>query len=225
MKAMILAAGRGERMGALTATTPKPLLPVAGKPLIVWQIERLKAAGFVELVINTGYLGAQIEAALGNGSGLGVAIRYSGEPQQPLGTGRGIQRALPLLGETPFIVVNSDVWCDFPLASLREQPVDRAHLVLVPNPAHHPEGDFALAGSQVRNRGDRTLTYGGIALLQPALFDGRTERAFELAPLLREAAHAGRVSGERFDGPWVDVGTPERLAQVRERQRAPGKAQ
>ncbi len=214
MKAMILAAGRGERMGELTANTPKPLLPVAGKPLILWQIERLKTAGFVDLVINTGYLGERIEALLGDGSGLAVSVRYSGEPQTPLGTGRGIQKALPLLGETPFLVVNADVWCDFPLASLRERPAGLAHLVLVPNPDHHAAGDFALAGERVCNDGPEPLTYAGIAVLRPALFDGTEEPAFELAPLLRRAADAGRVSGQRYDGTWVDVGTPQRLTEV-----------
>ena len=218
MKAMILAAGRGERMGKLTANLPKPLLPVAGKPLILWQIERLKAAGFVDLVINIGYLGERIEAALGSGSDLGVVIQYSREPAQPLGTGRGIQKALPLLGEGPFLLMNADLWCEFPLAGLRCRPVDLAHLVLVPNPAHHAAGDFALIGSKVHNHGDQMLTYGGIALLQPTLFDGQAATAFELGPLLRQAAGAGRVSGERFNGIWVDVGTPERLIQVRAQQ-------
>lgn len=214
MKAMILAAGRGERMGELTANTPKPLLPVAGRPLIVWQIERLQAAGFVDLVINTGYLGARIETALGDGAALGVTIHYSAEPEQPLGTGRGIQKALPLLGTAPFLLVNADVWCDFPLAALRERPVDLAHLLLTANPAHHRGGDFALANGKVLNRGAPLLTYAGIALLHPGLFDGIAQPAFELAPLLRKAADSGRVSAERYDGTWVDVGTPQRLTEV-----------
>ena len=212
---MILAAGRGERMGRLTADTPKPLLEVADKSLIALQIERLASAGFRELVINTGYLGERVAAVLGDGSRLDVHIQYSPEPMQPLGTGRGIQKALPLLGDDPFMVCNADVWTEYPFQQLRDRMPDLAHLVLVPNPSHHLAGDFALCNEKVTATGNNQLTYAGIAVLRPELFANATADAFELAPLLRQAAGAARVTGERFDGAWIDVGTPERLAELR----------
>lgn len=215
MKAMILAAGKGERLRPLTLHTPKPLVRAGGVPLIEYHVRALAAAGFTELVINHAWLGEQIEAYLGNGERFGVSIAWSPEGE-PLETGGGIQRALPLLGTEPFAVVNGDIWADYDFAQLRQPLVGQAHLVLVPNPAHHPAGDFRLHGGQVSDAGPGadTLTYSGICVLSPALFEGCQPGAFKLAPLLRKAMAAGRVTGERFLGRWVDVGTHERLAEV-----------
>ncbi|MTW22158.1 N-acetylmuramate alpha-1-phosphate uridylyltransferase MurU [Allochromatium palmeri] len=213
MKAMILAAGRGERMRPLTDHTPKPLLQAGGKPLIQHHIERLAAAGLRELVINHAHLGQQIEAALGDGSAFGVEIRYSPEAQA-LETGGGIFQALPLLGAEPFLVVNGDVWTDVDLGGLTISAGDLAHLVLVDNPPHNPEGDFALSDGRVRSEGRPRLTFSGIGLYRPELFDGQTPGAFPLAPLLRQAMANGRVGGRHHDGHWFDIGTPERLAAL-----------
>lgn len=214
MKAMILAAGRGERMRPLTDRTPKPLLRVAGRPLIEYHLRGLAAAGVDDIVINLSHLAAQVEQALGDGGRFGVRIRYCHEGDPPLETGGGILHALPMLGDQPFVVINGDVWTDFPFAALcqRELP-GLAHLVLVDNPEHHPEGDFVLEGSQVLADADApALTFSGIGLYSPRLFDGCGAGRFPLAPLLRRAMESGRVSGERYGGRWLDVGTPERLA-------------
>ena len=220
MKAMILAAGRGERMRPLTDTCPKPLLRAGGKPLITWHIERLRQAGITELVINHAHLGHMIEAALGDGSPLGVSIRYSAEVNA-LETAGGIRQALPLLGDEPFIVINGDVFCDADLAQLRHSASlldaagDLAHLLLVANPAHHPEGDFALDGSRVSAQGPTRLTFSGIGAYHPQLFSALSAgEPAKLAPLLRTAMDEGRVSGKLHAGCWVDVGTPERLAEL-----------
>ncbi|MFI8373387.1 N-acetylmuramate alpha-1-phosphate uridylyltransferase MurU [Pseudomonas helleri] len=215
MKAMILAAGKGERLRPLTLHTPKPLVRVGGVPLIEYHLRALAAAGFTEIVINHAWLGQQIEDHLGDGSRFGVSIQYSAEGE-PLETGGGIFKALPLLGDKPFAVVNGDIWTDYSFAGLRTPLTGLAHLVLVDNPAHHPKGDFCLSGTQVLDAqpGSDTLTYSGIAVLSPALFDGAGAGAFKLAPLLRNAMAAGRVTGERLQGQWVDVGTHERLAEV-----------
>jgi MurNAc alpha-1-phosphate uridylyltransferase len=210
---MILAAGRGERMRPLTDHTPKPLLEAGGRSLIGHHLAALARAGVREVVVNHAHLGAQIERALGDGAAYGLRIRYSPE-EVALETGGGIFRALPLLGPDPFIVVNGDVWTDFDPARLRLADADLAHLVLVDNPAHHPAGDFFLAGDRVReDRGPR-LTFSGVAVYRPALFDGCAPGRFPLAPLLRAAITVGRVSGEHHRGCWVDVGTPERLAAL-----------
>ncbi|MFB1010951.1 MAG: nucleotidyltransferase family protein [Thiopseudomonas sp.] len=213
MKAMILAAGKGERMRPLTLHTPKPLLPVAGKALIEYHIEALARAGFTELVINHAWLGEQLETALGDGSRYGVSICYSPEGQ-PLETGGGIFNALPLLGDGPFVLVNGDVWTDYDFALLPRQLKADAHLVLVENPPHHPQGDFALVNGRVQAQGASLLTYSGIAVLRPQVFAGCTAGAFPLAPLLRKAMDDGRVTGEQHAGHWLDVGTVERLAQA-----------
>jgi MurNAc alpha-1-phosphate uridylyltransferase len=213
MKAMILAAGRGERMRPLTDSLPKPLLPVAGKPLIVHHIERLAAAGIRQLVINHAHLGELIETELGDGSAWGVEIRYSAEGRA-LETGGGIFRALPLLGEAPFLVVNGDIWCDIDFSRLQLPVGMLAHLVLVPNPAHHPQGDFVLQDRRVLDSDGERLTFSGIGLYHPQLFSGCQPGAFPLAPLLRRAMEGGRVSGVRHRGYWVDVGTPERLMDL-----------
>ena len=222
MKAMILAAGRGERLRPLTDTTPKPLLRVGGRPLIVWHLERLAAAGFREVVINHAHLGQQIEAALGDGSAFGLCIAYSPEPTGALETAGGIAAALPLLGEQPFLAVNGDIWCDWDCSrALRlVQPGDRrlAHLILVDNPPHHPAGDFRLAGESVRPAAavtDDALTYAGIAVFWPAFFAEVPDAAvMKLRPLLDRGIALGTVTGERHDGRWVDVGTAQRLAEL-----------
>lgn len=218
MKALILAAGRGERMRPLTDDTPKPLLPVGGKFLIEYHIEALVRAGIDELVINVSYLGAKIRAALGDGARYGASIQYSDEGKPALETGGGIFRALPMLGNAPFLVVNGDIWTNFPYQQLPFHATGLAHLVLVDNPIHHPDGDFVLSGERVLADGDGPrLTFSGIGVYQPALFDDCRDGHFPLAPLLRQAMAAGRVSGERYVGQWVDVGTPQRL-QALDRQ-------
>jgi N-acetyl-alpha-D-muramate 1-phosphate uridylyltransferase len=216
MKAMILAAGRGERMRPLTDHTPKPLLRAGGKPLIVHHIERLAAAGLRDIVINHAHLGERIEAALGDGSDLGVRIRYSPEGKA-LETGGGIFRALPLLGLDPFLVVNGDVWTDINFSALTIAPGDLAHLVLVDNPPHHIKGDFALRNGRVLADGqDGTphLTFTGVGVYHPDLFAACVPGAFPLAPLLRSAMARGLVSGIHHRGTWVDIGTPQRLAEL-----------
>lgn len=214
MKAMILAAGKGERLRPLTLHTPKPLVRAADVPLIEYHLRALAAAGFDEVVINHAWLGQQIEDYLGDGQQLGLNIRYSPEGE-PLETGGGIFRALPLLGDNPFLVVNGDIWTDYDFSNLYRPFNGLAHLVLVDNPEHHPVGDFALIGGQVVDASSKPrLTYSGIAVLHPRLFDDCEDGAFKLAPLLREAMAEGLVSGEHFTGQWVDVGTHERLAEV-----------
>jgi MurNAc alpha-1-phosphate uridylyltransferase len=215
MKAMILAAGKGERLRPLTLHTPKPLVRAAGVPLIEYHVRALAAAGFTELVINHAWLGQQIEDYLGDGARFGVSIVYSAEGE-PLETGGGIFQALPLLGEQPFVLVNGDVFTDYPFAELRRSLTGLAHLVLVANPDHHAGGDFCLQAGQVSDaqEGQSNLTYSGMAVLSPDLFAGCQPGAFKLAPLLRKAMAAGQISGEQFAGCWVDVGTHERLAEV-----------
>ena len=212
---MLLAAGRGERMRPLTDTTPKPLLPVGGRPLIAWHLAALARAGVREVVINTAWLGGQIQQALGAGAAFGVHIRYSPEPWPALETGGGIFQALPLLGDGPFLVVNGDTWTDFDLGSLRDLDAGSdARLVLVPNPPQHPRGDFVLqAGRIVAEEGPR-LTYSGIGLYRPALFAGCQPGCFPLLPLLQRAIAAGRLGGQLHAGQWHDIGTPERLAAL-----------
>lgn len=214
---MLLAAGRGARLRPLTDRTPKPLLRVAGKALIEYHIGALAAAGFAELVINQGHLGEQLPETLGDGSRYGVRLRYSREPPAALDTGGGLFQALPLLGPGPFLVVNSDVWTDYPFARLRavltSRPERLAHLVLVPQ-SEHSGGDFALRGELAANPhgpGAPGHTFSGISVLRPALFEGCRPGQFSLVPLLRRAAAAGRLGGELYRGEWRDIGTPERL--------------
>ena len=213
MRAMILAAGRGERMRPLTDHTPKPLLRAGGKPLIVHHIEHLAAAGFLDILINHARFGQQIEAALGDGSAWGVHIRYSPE-HPPLETGGGIFRALPLLGPDPFLVVNGDVWTDYDFSRVGLGSGDLAHLVLVDNPPFRPNGDFALMAGRAQEVGQPSLTFSGIGVYHPDLFWGCRPEAFPLAPLLRAAMRQGRVSAEHLHGIWFDVGTPERLQSL-----------
>lgn len=216
MRAMILAAGHGTRMRPLTDKSPKPLLEVGGKPLIVWHIENLHRAGFKDIVINIAWLGDQIPAALGDGSQFGVNLYYSDEQQEgALETAGGILKALPLLGDEPFLVVNGDVWCDFPYSTINPLTNDKlAHLILVNNPSQHPEGDFSLKDNNVSNGGENALTFSGIGYYHPALFKGLDFGKHPLAPLLREKMSSRRISGEHFTGDWRDIGTPERLAEL-----------
>jgi len=221
MKAMILAAGEGRRMQPLTLTTPKPLLCVHGVPLIEHHIRRLVAAGVTDIIINTAYLGAKIHAALGDGQRLGAEIRYSHEGDSGLETAGGIRRALPLLGDTPFIIMNADIYTDYPIERLICTSRAPAHLVMVSNPQQHPKGDFRLEYGQehnlVRNLTETahgtapTLTYAGIARFHPHFFHDIPPGKHPLAPLLRRAADLGQISGEHYPGEWHDIGTPERL--------------
>ncbi|HBT33005.1 MAG TPA: mannose-1-phosphate guanylyltransferase [Pusillimonas sp.] len=228
MHAMILAAGRGERMRPLTDHTPKPLLPIAGKPLIVWHIERLVAAGITEIVINHAWLGTKIEATLGNGQAFGATLAYSPE-EHALETAGGIARALPLLGTDPFLVVNGDVWCDW---SPQNAPAHahtllnqnkKAWLLMVSNPDHHPHGDFYLdTTDELRHSNDgrtgRKLTFSGIGVYQPAMFSSIPDNApHRLAPVLRKAMDNHEVIGAHYNGCWVDVGTPDRLQVLESR--------
>ncbi len=210
MKAMILAAGRGERMRPLTDHTPKPLLMAGGRPLIEHLILALVAGGLREIIVNTAHLGEQVEAVIGDGSRFGVPIHYSPEGEA-LETGGGIYRALPLLGEEPFLVVNGDIATDFPFGSLIQRPIDLAHLILVPNPEHHPAGDFGLDGERVLSGGEPRYTFGGIGVYRSALFEGCAPGRFPLAPLLRAAMARKAVSGQLHAGLWMDIGTIDRL--------------
>lgn len=217
MKAMVLAAGRGERMRPLTDRLPKPLLPVAGEPLVGHQLRALAAAGVREVVMNCSWLADELRAQLGDGSAWGVSIEYSPEPWPPLDTGGGIYQALPLLGQEPFLLVNGDVWSELSPAALALPSGMLGHLVLVPNPAHHPAGDFGLVDGRVAPDARPRLTYGGMAILAPELFRDCRPGRFPLAPVLKAAALQGKISGVRHGGGWVDVGTPARLYALRSR--------
>jgi MurNAc alpha-1-phosphate uridylyltransferase len=214
MKAMILAAGRGERLRPLTLQTPKPLLMVRGRPLIAWHLAALARMGVREVVINLSWLGGQIRAALGDGAAYGLTIRYSDEGPEPLEVGGGIFRALPLLGPEPFLLVNGDIFTDLDPGRLVLEPDALAHLVLVPNPAHHPRGDFALAAGRIQEAGEPRYTYSGVGVYRPELFAGCSDGRYPLLPLLQHAIALGRLYGEVHTGRWTDVGTPERLAAI-----------
>lgn len=211
VKAMILAAGRGERMRPLTDQMPKPLLKVAGKPLIQYHVEALVAAGIGNIVVNYSYRGDQIEAFLGNGHSLGADISYSPEPDKALETGGGIHHALPLLQGGPFLVINGDLWSDYDFSRAICPAGMLAHLVLVDNPVHNPKGDFVLEEGVVSDNEGERFTFSGIGIYRAELFSGCNAGAFPLAPLLRSAMASGRVSGEHFDGKWLDIGTQQRL--------------
>lgn len=214
MKAMILAAGRGERMRPLSDRLPKPLLEVGGFRLIEYHLAALQKAGVREVIINLSWLGEQIRNELGNGTRYGLSITWSAEGPTPLGTGGGIHRALPLLGAEPFLLVNGDVWIDLPFEELRRPAGSFGHLVLIENPPHHPGGDYGLEiGGRVK-AAPTPLTYSGLAVFDPRLFDGCEAGTFQLKPLLDRALAAGRLSGQKHDGTWSDVGTPERLASL-----------
>lgn len=226
MKAMILAAGLGTRMRPLTDHTPKPMLRVANKPLIEYHVENCVRAGITDIVINHAYLGEQIEAYLGDGKRFGCVIKYSREGE-PLDTGGGIFRALPLLGEQPFIALNADVWTDYPLDRLLiifeklagsfENKSTLAHLVMTDNPPQHPSGDFYLNDGLIGEVGEGSrLTWTGLRIIHPSLFAGCNDGAFSIVPLLKRAMSEGRVGGEYYGGYWFDIGTPERLQQINE---------
>jgi len=217
MRAMILAAGRGERMRPLTDTIPKPLLEVNDKPLIQYHIENLVRSGVTSIVINHALFGAQIEHYLGDGGRYGASISYSAEGDVPLETGGGIFKALPLLGPDPFIVVNADIWTDFPYHTLPPEPEYLGHLVLVPNPFHHQGGDFSLEGGRVVLEGGPRYTFSGIAVYHPGLFANCQGGAFSLVPLLRNAISKQQISAELYQGNWLDIGTPDRLEKLRKR--------
>jgi len=217
MKAMLLAAGRGERLRPITDTLPKPLVPVGGRPLIAWHLTALARAGIREVVINTSWLAAALRAALGDGSEYGVSITWSDEGPVPLETGGGIFRALPLLRPGPFLVVNADIWTDIDFATLALEADALAHLVLVPNPPHNPRGDFGLEGDLLVGRRTESFTYSGVGLYRPEFFAGCTGERFPLLPLLNRGIAARRVRGELHRGAWSDVGTAERLAQLEAR--------
>ena len=216
---MVLAAGRGERMKPLTDTTPKPLLEVGGRPLIGYVLAALAAAGIHDVVVNVSWLGRQIRDALGTGADYGVEITYSDEGPVALETGGGIFNALPLLGPAPFLVVNGDLWTDFAFASLRLDDGADARIVLVPNAPHHPRGDFGLQGDSVVRSESERYTYSGIGLYRPEFFAGSRSGRFQLLPLLLRAIDAGRLRGEVYRGTWIDIGTPERLAEIDARMR------
>ena len=212
---MILAAGRGERLRPLTDTLPKPLLHIGKYRLIEWHLQRLAAAGMTDIVINLSHLGDMIHAELGNGERYGVTIHYSQEPQPALETGGGIFQALELLGPEPFVVVNGDIWTDFQFAQLHA-PQQLAHLVMVDNPAHNAAGDFVLRDNRLSTDADgQRFTFSGIGVYRPELFAGCTAGRFPLAPLLRQAMQSGQVSGEYYHGHWYDIGTQERLHEMR----------
>ncbi len=219
--AMLLAAGRGERLRPITDTLPKPLVEIAGRPLIVYHLEALARAGVRNVVINLSWLGEKIRAALGDGGRYGVSITYSEEGPVPLETGGGIHRALPLLGPEPFLVVNADVWTDMDLSRLPalDEGAD-ARLMLAPNPPHHPRGDFGLEGDFVVEREADRFTYTGIGVYRPEFFGGCTPGKFPLLPLLRRAIAARRLRGEVYRGEWLDIGSPDRLAWLDARERA-----
>ena len=211
---MILSAGRGERMRPLTSALPKPLLDVGGHRLIEYHLAALAELGIRDVVINLSWYGERIREALGDGAARGLVIRYSEEGPEPLGTGGGLFAALPLLGDVPFLVVNGDVWSDFSLQTLRPPHHSLAHLVLVDNPDHHPGGDYGLEPGGRATAGPERLTYSGISVLDPRLFDGCEHGVFALKPLLDRALAARRLTGQRHAGAWRDVGTPARLAAL-----------
>lgn len=214
LKVMILAAGRGERMRPLSDAVPKPLLEAGGKPLIVHLIERLARHGFRDLVINHSHLGEQIETYLADGKRYGVSIAYSHEPGGGLETGGGIFKALSLIDTDPFVVINGDIWTDFPLDRLPRRLQGLAHLVLVDNPPQHPQGDFSLQDGRVTEAGQPRLTFSGIGVYARNLFAECRPGKFPLAPLLRSAIGRGLVSGEHYRGRWRDIGTPQRLNEL-----------
>lgn len=221
MRAMILAAGRGERLRPLTDKLPKPLVEVGGRALIDYHLENLARAGFREIVINTGHLAVQLQNVLGDGDRWGLHIHYSEEPPEALETGGGVFQALPLLGDSPFAVISGDTWCDYPLAALRAVKCDYAHLVMVPNPPHHPDGDFSLNHGRLRTGGEPRYTFSGVCVYHPRMFAGCEPGRWRITELLRRTADERLMTGELHRGRWFDSGTPERLAALREAIESP----
>ena len=216
MRAMILAAGRGERLRPLTDSTPKPLLDIGGQSLIEHHLERLALTGFREVVINLAHLGDQIRDTVGNGAKWGLNIHYSPEPPGALDTGGGIGQALPLLGDSPFAVINGDVFSQYPLARLRAIKCSHAHLVMVPNPAHNTDGDFALQGGYIRPNGEPRHTFSGISVYHPRFFRPAPGGKYSVVPMLRNAMALQQVTGELYKGSWYDIGTLDRLNTLRD---------
>lgn len=214
MKVMLLAAGRGERMRPLTDATPKPLLKAGPRTLIEHHLHALASAGHRDIVINVAWLGEQIQRHVGDGSRYGASVTYSEEPYPPLETAGGIVQALPLLGEAPFAVINADIWTDYPFERLPLHIEGLAHLILVDNPEHHRQGDFALANHIVLSEGETRYTYSGMGVYHPRMFASLTPGRRPLAPLLREAMQQRQVTGEHYAGRWRDIGTPERLTEL-----------
>jgi len=219
MRAMILAAGRGERLRPLTDSTPKPLIEIAGQTLIERHLQKLALAGFHEVVINLAYLGDMIRETLGDGSRWGLNIRYSQEPEGALDTGGGIFKALQMLGDSPFAVINGDVYSDYPLARLRSIKCSHAHLILIPNPEHNPAGDFVLQGGYISKAAasddGRSHTFSGISVYHPRFFNSASQGRFSVVPLLFAAAKLRRLTGEIHRGNWHDIGSLERLEKLR----------
>ena len=215
MKAMILAAGRGRRLRPLTDHQPKSMIEAGGRPLIEWHLRALADAGFECVVINLAWHGGQIREHIGDGSALGIPVSYSDEGDHALDTGGGIHQALPLLGDAAFAVVNADVFTDYPFQRLRQSRPGAAHLVMVPNPEHNPRGDFALNAGQVRGSGEPRYTFAGIGVYHPSLFENHAPGKYRLTEVLSPAMAEGQVTGELYEGLWIDVGTPERLALAR----------
>ncbi len=215
MKAMILAAGRGRRLRPLTDELPKSLVEVGGRPLIEWHLQALARAGFEGVVINLSWHGDKIRTRVGDGSGFGIPVSYSEEGEHALDTGGGIGYALPILGSEPFAVINADVFTDYPLELLLRHAPDAAHLILVPNPEHNPGGDFSLVDGRVGTRGSCRHTFAGIGVYHPGLFEHRAHGKYRLIEALAPALDEKRVTGELYDGLWIDVGTPARLEVAR----------
>jgi len=218
MRAMILAAGKGERLRPLTDQAPKPLLEVGGHSLISYHLQHLAQAGFREVVINISHLGEQIKAALGDGSDWGLQIQYSCEPENALDSGGGIQQALPWLGKAPFAVINADVFTDYPLARLRAVKCNHAHLIMVPNPAHHPQGDWGVKGGRMVPDLEPRHTFSGISVYKPSFFENSSAGRFSVVPMLVNAAQQKQVTAELYTGDWHDIGTLERLQTLRNSQ-------
>jgi len=216
MKVMILAAGRGERMRPLTDATPKPLLMAGSKRLIEYHLYNLAIAGFKDVVINVAWLGQKIIDTIGNGEKYNLNIVYSNEGDQALETGGGIYNALPLLGSEPFLVVNGDVWTDYPLKQLYNFSLkDKAHLVLVNNPEHHPEGDFSISENRLSEDGVNKFTFSGIGVYSADFFNGHHQKKYPLAPMIREYISENNISGELYTGKWMDIGTEQRLQELK----------
>ena len=215
MRAMILAAGRGERLRPITDETPKPLIDVAGKSLLERHLESVKSAGIRKVVINLGWLGDRIVERVGSGTNYGLDVRYSQEGDDILETGGGIHKALPMLGKEPFLVVNADIYTDMPIPDMSLASGSLGHLVMVPTPDYRANGDFDLEAGLVRNSEDAAYTFSGVAIYRPEFFDGCEAGRFSIAPMLREAADRGQLSGSLYEGRWADAGTPERLAALR----------
>jgi len=217
-KVMILAAGRGQRMGAMTDDCPKPLLKISGKPIIEYHLDALKQQGFHDIVINTAYLGHKLPEALGDGSLYGLNIQYSHEQALGLETAGGIINALPLLGNAPFIVINGDIWTDYDFSKLALPSNKLAHIVLVNNPEHNPDGDFSLINNNVRSEANlNTYTFSGIGVYHPDLFLGLSSGFRPLKEPLLHAISENHVSGELHSGEWQDIGTPKRLLEIEEK--------